>query len=85
MLHLGWAPRDQNEEAGALTNNDFSDIDLGRRVAVDVSSVEWRVLPQILGVAQDIYDRVQKSKATGGPPEAASTFEPKSFRQRHPW
>jgi hypothetical protein len=85
VLRLGWAPRDQNEEADALTNNDFSAFDLGRRVSVDLSSIDWRVLPRMLEVAQDIYDRVQKSKGAGAPPKTAAPFKPLSFRQRHPW
>ena len=47
-LHLGWAPRLQNEEADALTNGNFTAFDPARRVEVEVKSLPWLVLPQML-------------------------------------
>ena len=85
ILRLGWAPRDQNEEADALTNSDFSSFELSRRVVVDLAAIEWRVLPRMLEAAQDLYDRVQKAEGASGPPVAVAPFKPQTFRQRHPW
>jgi hypothetical protein len=87
-LGLEWAPRDQNEEADALTNKDFAAFDPARRVEVDVSSIGWLILPKMLEVAGNIYKRVQDSKASrvkGVMPAAAPAYKGKSFRQRDPW
>ena len=85
VLHLGWTPRDQNEEADALTNEEFAAFSMSRRVPVDLAKIKWCVLPQMLGVAQDIYERVQQAKAGQDPPKVAAKYKPRSFRQRHPW
>ena len=59
VLNLGWVPRDQNEEADALTNGDFASFSQGLRVEVDVVNVRWRILPRMLEVASDIYEKVR--------------------------
>ena len=59
VLSLGWTPRDQNEEADALTNGDFASFDMSRRVDVDVSKVGWLIIPRMLKAAQQIYERVR--------------------------
>ena len=85
VLNLGWVPRDQNEEADALTNCDFAAIDTSRRLHVNVAEIVWLTLPRMLEVAEQIFDRVRKSKADGGPPRASAPHVASSFRQRHPW
>ena len=85
VLNLGWVPRDQNEEADALTNGDFAAFDMGRRIDVEVSKISWLILPRMLEVAQQIYDQVRTSKLEGGPPKAAAPHRTRSFRQLNPW
>jgi hypothetical protein len=46
-LNLEWAPRDQNEEADALTNGDFSLFDTRKRVVADLEEIRWLVLPRM--------------------------------------
>ena len=84
-LNLGWVPRDQNEEADALTNGDFASFSNGLRVEVDVANVRWLILPRMLEVAGEIYERVRRSKEGEGPPKAATRPKSGSFRQRNPW
>ena len=84
-LNLGWVPRDQNEEADALTNGDFASFSSGIRVDVDVANVRWLILPRMLEVAGEIYERVRRSKEGEGPPKAAARPKSGSFRQRNPW
>ena len=84
-LSLGWVPRDQNEEADALTNGDFASFSSGLRVEVDVANVRWLILPRMLEVAGEIYERVRRSKEGEGPPKAATRPKSGSFRQRNPW
>ena len=54
-LSLRWAPREQNEEADALTNEDFTALDPGRRVVVDLQKIKWLVLDDMLAVSENIY------------------------------
>ena len=84
-LSLGWVPRDQNEEADALTNGDFASFESRLRVDIDVSQVRWLILPRMLEVAGEIDERVRKSKEGGGPPKAVAHPKTGSFRQRNPW
>ena len=85
VLNLGWTPRDQNEEADVLTNGDFAAFDKNRRVEVDVSKVDWLILPRMLEVSQHIYEKVRTSKMEGGPPKAGAPPRQRNFRQTNPW
>ena len=85
VLNLGWVPWDQNEEADALTNGDFAAFDASRRINVEVTKISWRILPRMLEVAEQIYDKVQRSKVDGGPPKAATPHKKRNFRQVNPW
>ena len=84
-LNLGWVPRDQNEEADALTNGDFASFDVKLRVNVNVSEISWLILPRMLEVAEQIYEQVRRSKNGGGPPKAVAHHRSGSFRQLNPW
>ena len=55
------------------------------RVSFDVVKVSWLVLPRMLEVAEQIYERVHKSKEVGGPLKAAAHHKAGSFRQLNPW
>ena len=88
-LNLEWAPRDQNEEADALTNGDFSLFDTRKRVVVDLEEIRWLVLPRMLVVAGSIYEAVQGRKAGRAParlegPRPRAKAKAK-LRQREPW
>jgi hypothetical protein len=88
VLNLGWTPRDQNEEADALTNGDYSSFDPARRVKVVIEEVPWLVLPRMMQVATDIYEEVQRRRTakterpTQGPPAKKAKG---GLRQRDPW
>ena len=45
LLRAHWLPRDENEEADALTNLDFRHFDARKRIAVDLDSIGFEVLP----------------------------------------
>ena len=88
VLNLGWTPRDQNEEADAFTNGDFSQFDSANRVEVNVENVAWLVLPRMMQVATDIYDEVQRHKASRArsPVQAPPPKRGRGgLRQRDPW
>jgi hypothetical protein len=61
-LSLLWVPRLQNEEADALTNEDFSGFDPKLRIHVDPSAVKWRVLPEMSKYGSDLQARVAEAK-----------------------
>ena len=88
VLTLGWTPRDHNEEADALTNGDYSRFDPTNRVKVVIEEVSWLILPRMMQVATDIYEDVQRRKASRArsPAQAAPWKKARgSLRQRDPW
>ena len=54
-LSLQWVPRDQNEEADALTNDEFGAFDPARRLDINIGELEWMILPAMLKVSEEIY------------------------------
>ena len=73
--------------ADALTNGEFAQFDLGRRIVVDVVKIGWRNLPRMLEASENIYSEVQRKKAERGrsPARAPATKPSKGLRQRDPW
>ena len=87
-LSVGWTPRDQNEEADALTNGDYAQFRPANRVSVTIEDVKWLVLPKLMAVASDIFAEVQKRKAAKdhSPQQAPPAKKAKGgLRQRDPW
>lgn len=63
-LGLEWIPRDQSEEADALTNGRFDDFDPVRRIDVDLSNIKWLLLPQMAAASEDIHKKfMEKARA----------------------
>ena len=90
-LSLGWVPRDQNEEADALTNQDYSAFDMNLRVDVAPGKIKWILLPRMLAVAEELYEQVRRlrSEVSAGAPGASSargsTRPEDKLRARDPW
>lgn len=74
-LNLEWVPRDQNEEADALTNEEFGAFDPGRRIDVKVEDLQWKILPEMLRVSEEVYKdlkaqrEVRKASSAAPPPK----------------
>ena len=88
VLDLEWAPRDQNEEADALTNGDFSAFSPSKRIEVKVEDMQWLVLNDLLDSADQIYKEVRTMREKGATPVQASEPGAKkraTLRQRDPW
>ena len=81
-LRLDWVPRDQNDEADALTNQDFGAFDEARRVEVDLAAVEWIALPAMLGASEAIYAEVKARRE--GRPSAPGPARPAAGARRRP-
>ena len=82
-LDLHWIPRNQNEKADGLTNDEYGPFDQTRRIHVEVSQLSFLVLLEMVRVADDLYERVKKIRAetrvvgrnTTMGPEASKTVE----------
>jgi len=84
-LDLQWVPRDQNEEADALTNGAYGSFDPRRRLPVDPARIEWLVLPRLLEVSEALYKDIQELKSAKGAANAAPHRRAHGFRQANPW
>ena len=61
-LRAQWIPRDQNEEADALTNSDFRHFSLGRRVEVDIERLPFGILHGLLAKGEDYVAELTAAK-----------------------
>ena len=87
-LRLCWAPRDQNMEADALTKDNFHDFDPAKRVNIDLRSMRFVVLDELLTTGEDLYKQITEHKNTprrhfidhnGFPPRK------KRLKDQEPW
>ena len=66
-LRANWIPRDQNEEADALTNWDFRHFDPALRVEVDLERLQFNVMKDLFAAGDDyvaeLADLKSKEKA----------------------
>ena len=49
-----------------MTNGDYSLFNPTNRVGVIIEEVPWLILPRMMQVATDIYEDVQRRRASGG-------------------
>ena len=67
MLDLGWVPRDQNQEADAITNSNLGDFSPENEIVVDLAALDFRVLRELLDLGDVFYDeREQERQAAAG-------------------
>ena len=84
-LRLGWAPRDQNEEADALTNLEFSSFAPGRRVDIDLGRMEWLILPEMMAAAEGIYETAKAARSSPAVAVDRPAGKKRKLRERDPW
>ena len=88
-LALNWSPRDQNEEADALTNGDFTAFDEKLRIGTKVEDVNFKILPELVKVSEDLYLAIQEGKKASrlqAGQDSAKKTQPKiSLKMRDPW
>ena len=94
MLGVEWIPRDQNEEADALTNDDFSLFSPERRIDVKLEEIKFAVLEGLLEESEKFHTEIKQRKEEGagrekaherkGPRDRAGTKRRK-LRYREPW
>ena len=96
VLRARWLPHLDNEEADALTNCDFRHFDATKRVEVELSQLEFRVLPMLFEVGE-AYDAELREARLADKERAAAAAEAArasgkrrkkagdSLRERDPW
>ena len=62
-LKLEWAPRQQNEEADALTNGNFDQFDPALRMAMDPTSMNWKVMDTMLEAGGSMVEEIRQMRA----------------------
>ena len=77
-------PRDQNEEADALTNGDFSAFTAEWRVDVDLKELNFLVLPQLAQLAEGLYPEMLGRRGSRRAREAPRG-KLASPKERDPW
>ena len=87
-LQLGWAPRDQNSEADALTKGDFHDFDASRRIHIDPRSLQFEVMDELLRTGEDLYEQIKEVKLAPrrrAPELQAQPPRKRRLKERDPW
>lgn len=94
-LDLAWVRRDKNEEADALTNDDFSGFKEENRIRIDLKNHRWRVLRELMEEGLRLYAELEKEKAAFKAKEEEQRDAPTqkrlkkkkqaSLKQRSPW
>jgi len=88
-LDLGWAPREWNFEADALTNGDFSGFAAELRIKINLPEVRWEVLPAMLAAGAAYFSEVKHAKETRALSGAAAPRRKRrreeALRVRDPW
>ena len=59
---LAWAPRDQNIEADARSNETFDGFDPKLRVGVSVGSLALKALPEMMVATEEVYQAIKAEK-----------------------
>jgi hypothetical protein len=87
-LDIAWRPREENIEADALTNHDFSAFSPERRIHVDWKSVSFGVLGGLIAKAESYYGQLKELKqGLKGPPakQQQGKAKKKRLRETEPW
>ena len=91
-LRAEWVPRLQNEEADALTNKEFHQFDLAKRVRVDLANMNFGVLTELLETGESYFKEVEalKAKVRSERQVASAAWGGKKtkvvpLRERDPW
>ena len=62
IFSIAWRPRDENEEADALTNEVFTGFDPGLRVPLQWDKLEFLVLPHLTELAEAHFQGAPRIK-----------------------
>ena len=82
LFEMSWVPREQNAEADAITNGDVGWLSPGMRVATDMKTLPFQILPDMLAQGEAFY--MGDDNVNAGTPELNSR-ERRTLRVRDPW
>ena len=87
LLSVAWRPRDENEEADALTNGIFTAFTPALRVNVKWADLPFKVLPKLAASAEALFKERQSAKAAAKEPArtAGGGKRRKPLREKDPW
>ena len=87
LLSVAWRPRDENEEADALTNGIFTAFTPALRVKVKWADLSFKVLPRLAASAEALFKERQLAKASAKEPArpAGGGKRRKPLREKDPW
>jgi hypothetical protein len=89
LLHTTRIPRDENEEADALTNGDYHAFSPARRIQFAWADLPLQVLPRLVQAAQTLFIQARALKnAQQGPPtivQPAKRHRHAKLRDTDPW
>ena len=87
LLSVAWRPRDENEEADALTNENFTGFDLSKRIDVKWEDLSFRVLPKLVRAAESLFEQLREARRLERPQATkdAAVRARKRLRERDPW
>ena len=89
VMRANWLPRDQNEEADALTNFDFRFFDPAKRVPVDVNNLGFEILPGLFKEGEvyvrELAEEKEKSKAKADKRAEKKSRPGEKLRDLQPW
>eukprot|EP00435_Cladocopium_sp_Y103_P040223 s3631_g10.t3 len=63
-MDLGWVPRAQNTEADALTNEEFSGFDPGKRIEVNFEEIKFLIMDKMMGRAAELDSDIRLAKSS---------------------
>ena len=92
-LRLAWSPRDQNQEADALTNGHYHDFAPDNRIDLDPSPMGWMVLDEMLAAGGSMVEELARIREAKKLERAAAKERKKkrrkvareSLKEREPW
>ena len=86
-LRAQWIPRDQNEEADALTNSDFRHFSAEKRIHVRLEDMPFGVLHELLAKGEDYVAELAAAKLAmrSGSPGDVRRLKGDTLRERRPW
>ena len=92
-LGVQWAPQDQNVHADALTNEDFHNFDMDKRILMEPGAIGWVVLDTMIevggGMVEELRRLKEKRKKEKKDAKEAKrrrkTAKAEALRVRDPW
>ena len=87
-LRAQWISRMQNEEADALTNEDFRHFCPGRMIPVDLARLPSGLLPQLFEQGKSFVaelDELKRATKAAGPGPKRAKKQGDSLAARQPW